>query len=80
MAAISSGASKQKIKKAAYSQCNVRASKNAGQAFSTQRYLYIGYRLPFLFSSISPMNNKIVILMEKFSLFWYTNTALEIEQ
>ena len=24
--------------------------------------------------------NKIVILMEKFSLFWYTNTALEIEQ
>ena len=33
---ISSGASKQKIKKAAYSQCNVRASKNAEQAFSTQ--------------------------------------------
>jgi len=54
MAAISSGASKQKIKKAAYSQCNVRASKNAGQAFSTQRYLYSGYRLPFLFSPVSP--------------------------
>ena len=45
-----------------------------------ERLLYIGYRLPFLFSSISPMNNKIVILMEKISLFWYTNTALEIEQ
>ena len=30
IAFISSGASKQKIKKAAYSQCNVRASKNAG--------------------------------------------------
>ena len=26
------------------------------------------------------MNNKIVNLMEKISLFWYTNTALEIEQ
>ena len=24
--------------------------------------------------------SKIVILIEKFSLFWYTNTALEIEQ
>ena len=33
---ISSGANKQKIKIAAHSQCNVRASKNVEQAFSTQ--------------------------------------------
>ena len=33
---ISSGANKQKIKILAHSQCNVRASKNAEQAFSTQ--------------------------------------------
>ena len=33
---ISSGANKQKIKLLAHSQCNVRASKNAEQAFSTQ--------------------------------------------
>ena len=33
---IPSGANKQKIKILAHSQCNVRASKNAEQAFSTQ--------------------------------------------
>ena len=33
---IPSGANKQKIKILAHSQCNVRASKNAKQAFSTQ--------------------------------------------
>ena len=33
---ISSEANKQKIKLLAHSQCNVRASKNAEQAFSTQ--------------------------------------------
>ena len=36
IAFISSGANKQKIKLLAHSQCNVRASKNAEQAFSTQ--------------------------------------------
>ena len=33
---ISSKANKQKIKLLVHSQCNVRASKNAEQAFSTQ--------------------------------------------
>ena len=33
---IPSGANKQKIKILAHSQCNVRTSKNAEQAFSTQ--------------------------------------------
>ena len=33
---ISSGAKTQKIKILAHSQCNVRTSKNAEQAFSTQ--------------------------------------------
>ena len=36
IAFISSGANKQKIKLLAHNQCNVRASKNAEQAFSTQ--------------------------------------------
>ena len=36
IAFIPSGANKQKIKILAHSQCNVRASKNAEQAFSTQ--------------------------------------------
>jgi len=33
---IPSGANKQKIKRIAHCNCNVRASKNAGQAFSAQ--------------------------------------------
>ena len=33
---IPSGASKQKIKRIDHNKCNVRASKNAEQAFSTQ--------------------------------------------
>ena len=36
IAFIPSGANKQKIKILAHSQCNVRASKNTEQAFSTQ--------------------------------------------
>ena len=36
IAFISSGANKQKIKRIDHSKCNVRASKNAGQTFSTQ--------------------------------------------
>ena len=36
IAFIPSGANKQKIKRIDYSKCNVRASKNAEQAFSTQ--------------------------------------------
>ena len=52
IAFIPSGANKQKIKRIDHSKCNVRASKNAGQAFSTQRYLYICYGLFFLFSSV----------------------------
>ena len=52
IAFISSGANKQKIKLLAHSQCNVRASKNAEQAFSTQWYLYSCNGLFFLFSSV----------------------------
>ena len=37
------GANKQKKRNPRYSKCNVRASKNAEQAFSTLRYLYICY-------------------------------------
>ena len=36
IAFIPSGANKQKIKRIDHSKCNVRASKNAGQTFSTQ--------------------------------------------
>ena len=36
IAFIPSGANTQKIKRIDHSKCNVRASKNAGQAFSTQ--------------------------------------------
>ena len=36
IAFIPSGANKQKIKRIDHSKCNVRASKNAEQAFSTQ--------------------------------------------
>ena len=43
----------QKIKRIDHNKCNVRASKNAEQAFSTQWYLYICYGLFFLFSSVS---------------------------
>ena len=50
---IPSGANKQKIKRIDHRKCNVRASKNAEQAFSTQRYLYISCGLFFLFSSVS---------------------------
>ena len=49
---IPSGANKQKIKIIDHNKCNVRASKNAEQAFSTQRYLYISCGLFFLFSSV----------------------------
>ena len=42
----------QKIKIIDHCKCNVRASKNAEQAFSTQWYLYICNGLLFLFSSI----------------------------
>ena len=54
IAFIPSGAKTQKIKRIDHSKCNVRASKNAEQAFSTQWYLYIYYGLFFLFSSVSP--------------------------
>ena len=54
IAFIPSGAKTQKIKRIDDNKCNVRASKNAEQAFSTQRYLYICYRLFFLFSSVFP--------------------------
>ena len=50
IAFIPSGANKQKIKRIDHSNCNVRASKNAGQAFSTQWYLYSCNGLFFLFS------------------------------
>ena len=50
---IPSGANKQKIKRIDHRKCNVRASKNAEQAFSTQWYLYSGYGLIVLFSSVS---------------------------
>ena len=46
----SRGAKIQKIKRIDHSKCNVRASKNAEQAFSTQWYLYICNGLFFLFS------------------------------
>ena len=49
---IPSGAKTQKIKRIDYSKCNVRASKNAEQAFSTLRYLYICYTQDFVFSSM----------------------------
>ena len=52
IAFIPSGANKQKIKIIDHNKCNVRASKNAEQAFSTQWYLYICYGLLFLFSSV----------------------------
>ena len=48
----SRGAKIQKIKRIDHSKCNVRASKNAEQAFSTQWYLYSGYGLIVLFSSV----------------------------
>ena len=48
----SRGAKIQKIKRIDHSKCNVRASKNAEQAFSTQWYLYICNGLFFLFSSV----------------------------
>ena len=54
IAFIPSGAKTQKIKRIDDNKCNVRASKNAEQAFSTQRYLYICYGLFFLFSSVFP--------------------------
>ena len=50
---IPSGAKTQKIKIIDHNKCNVRASKNAEQAFSTQWYLYSGYGLIVLFSSVS---------------------------
>ena len=46
------GANKQKKRNPGYSKCNVRASKNAEQAFSTLRYLYIYYTQNFVFSSV----------------------------
>ena len=49
---IPSGIKTQKIKRIDHRKCNVRASKNAEQAFSTQRYLYSCDGLFFLFSSI----------------------------
>ena len=50
ISSIPSGAKTQKIKRIDHRNCNVRASKNAEQAFSTQWYLYICYGLLFLFS------------------------------
>ena len=46
------GANKQKKRNSGYNKCNVRASKNAEQAFSTLRYLYIYYTQNFVFSSV----------------------------
>ena len=54
---IPSGAKTQKKRIPFYSKCNVGASKNANQAFSTQRYLYICYRKEFFFSSVSSLMN-----------------------
>ena len=54
---IPSGAKTQKKKFPFYSKCNVGASKNAKQAFSTQRYLYSCYRKEFFFSSVSSLMN-----------------------
>ena len=45
-------ANKQKKRNSGYNKCNVRASKNAEQAFSTLRYLYICYTQNFVFSSV----------------------------
>ena len=67
IAFILSGAKTQKIKRIDHSKCNVRASKNAEQAFSTQWYLYICYSLFFLFSSVSPNesnSNYLVIFLK----------------
>ena len=52
IAFIPSGANKQKIKIIDHCKCNVRASKNAEQAFSTRWYLYSCNGLLFLFSSV----------------------------
>lgn len=49
------GANKQKIKKLDPCNCNVRANKNAGKAFSMQRYLYRCKGLIFLFSFVQYM-------------------------
>ena len=46
------GTNTQKIKRIDHCKYNVRASKNAEQAFSTQWYLYICNGLFFLFSSV----------------------------
>ena len=53
IAFIPSGAKTQKIKRIDHCKCNVGASKNAEQAFSTQWYLYICNGRFFLFSSVS---------------------------
>ena len=50
IAFIPSGAKTQKIKRIDHCKYNVRASKNAEKAFSTQWYLYICNGLLFLFS------------------------------
>ena len=52
---ISYGANKQKIKNLDPCNCNVRANKNAGKAFSMQRYLYRCKGLIFLFSFVQHM-------------------------
>ena len=57
IAFIPSGANKQKIKRIDHSKCNVRASKNAGQAFSTQRYLYLLWSILFYFRLSLLMNS-----------------------
>ena len=49
------GANKQKIKNLDPCNCNVRANKNAGKAFSMQRYLYRCKGLNFLFSFVQYM-------------------------
>ena len=49
------GANKQKIKKLDPCNGNVRANKNAGKAFSMQRYLYSCKGLIFLFSFVQYM-------------------------
>ena len=67
IAFIPRGAKTQKIKRIDHRKCNVRASKNADQAFSAQWYLYISYGLFFLFSSV-PLMNQIGI--KYFSCFF----------
>ena len=52
---ISYGANKQNIKNLDPCNCNVRANKNAGKAFSMQRYLYRCKGLNFLFSFVQYM-------------------------